>query len=68
MIKKNKTQLNYLYSEKTVNLLEECIKTAIKNGDCVTIDIDSIDDFDNKHFVIVRIKLFIKRLLRKLHK
>lgn len=65
MVKKNKQQLQFLYGEDTVNTLEDCIKNAIKNGNCVTIDINSIDELEEKHLFIVKIKLFFKRLFRR---
>lgn len=65
MVKKNKQQMNYLYGEDTVNTIEDCIKNAIKNGDCVTINIDSISEFEEKHLFMLKIKLFFKRLFRR---
>ena len=65
MVKKNKQQMNYLYGEDTVNTIEDCIKDAIKSGKCVTIDIDSIEEFSKKHLFIAKMKLFFKRLLRR---
>ena len=65
MIKKNKTQLNYLYGEDAVKILEDSIKKAIKDGNCVTLPIDSLDDFDYKHLVTAKVKLLFKRLFKK---
>jgi hypothetical protein len=65
MVTKNKQQLTFLYGEDTVNTLENCIKDAIKNGNCVTVDIDSIDEFEEKHLFILKMKLFFKRLFRR---
>ena len=65
MVKKNKKQLEFLYGEDTVSTIEDCIKKAIKNGDCVTIDIDSIEEFEEKHLFILKMKMFFKRLFRR---
>jgi hypothetical protein len=65
MTTKNKTQLNYLYGEETVNALENAIEKLIKDGKCVTICIDELDKFSYKHLIIAKIKLFIKRLFYK---
>lgn len=65
MIKKNRTQLKYIYGEDTVKILEDSIKKAIKEGDCVTIPIDSLDNFDHKHLAIAKIKLWFKKLIHK---
>ena len=62
MIKKNQTQINYLYGEEVVDTLKKGIADAIKSGNYVTIDVDSIDEVDDKHLFIAKIKLFIKRL------
>jgi hypothetical protein len=62
MVTKNKTQLNYLYGEEVTHILEDCIKKAIKDGKCVEVSIDSLDEFTYKHFVISKVKLFIKGL------
>ena len=64
MIKKNKTQLNYTYGEDTVKALEDSIKKAIKEGNCVTIPIDSLDEISNKHLTIAKIKLWFKRFIK----
>lgn len=61
MTTKNETQLNFLYGEEVTEVLKESIKTAIKNGNCVTIDIESVDDFDNRHFAIAKFKLWFKK-------
>lgn len=65
MVTKNKQQMQYLYGEDTVNTIESCIKNAIKSGNCVTIDIDSIDELEEKHIFILKMKLFFKRLFRR---
>lgn len=65
MVKKNKQQLQFLYGEDTVNTIEDCIKSAIKSGNCVTIDIDSIDELEEKHLFIVKMKLLLKRFFRR---
>ena len=62
MIKKNQTQMKYLYGEDVVNILKQGMVDAIKSGNYVTIDVDSIDEVNDKHLFIARIKLFIKRL------
>lgn len=62
MIRKNQTQLNFLYGEEAVNVLKKTMKDAIKNGDYVTINIDSLDELDDKCIKTAKIKLFIKRL------
>ena len=64
MIKKNKTQMNFLYGEDTVKVLEDSIKKAIKEGNCVTIPIDSLDEINHKHLVIAKIKLWFKRFIK----
>lgn len=49
MIRKNETQLKYLYGEEVVNILKECIKAEIKSGNCVTINVNSIDEVTDRH-------------------
>lgn len=65
MVKKNKQQLTFLYGEDTVHTIEDCIKSAIKSGKCVTIDIDNIEEFEEKHLFVLKVKLFFKRLFRR---
>lgn len=65
MVTKNKQQLEFLYGKDTVNTIEDCIKDAIKSGKCVTIDIDNIEEFSEKHLFIVKMKMFFKRLFRR---
>ena len=64
IITKNKKQLNYIYGQETVTVLENAIKQCIKNGNCVTVPIDELDKFSYKHMVIAKIKLFFKRLFK----
>ena len=47
MIKKNETQLNYLYGEEVVNTIKESIKTAIHNGQVKEVPLSVLED-DNK--------------------
>ena len=61
MIKKNKAQLNFLYGEDVVKTLEDSIKKAIKEGNCVTIPIDSLDKISHKHLIVAKIKLWLKK-------
>ena len=64
IITKNKKQLNYLYGQETVAVLENAIKQCIKNGNCVTVPIDELDQLQYKHIIIAKIKLFFKRLFK----
>ena len=68
IITKNETQMRYLYGEETVNVLKSAIEQSIKNGNCVTISIDELDKFSYKHMIICKLKLFIKRLFKRLFK
>ena len=68
IITKNKKQLNYLYGQETVDVLENAIKQCIKSGNCVTVSIDELDKFSYRHMVIAKVKLFFKRLFKKLFK
>ena len=64
IITKNKKQLNYLYGQETVDVLENAIKQCIKSGNCVTVPIDELDKLSYKHIVTCKIKLFLKRLFK----
>ena len=66
IITKNKKQLNYIYGQETVDVLENAIKQCIKSGNCVTVPIDELDQLQYKHIVISKIKLFFKRLFKRL--
>ena len=68
IITKNKKQLNYIYGQETVAVLENAIKQCIKNGNCVTVPIDELDKFSYKHMIICKLKLFFKRLFKRLFK
>ena len=47
MIKKNKTQLIFLYGKETVEALENAMLNACRKGNLPTISLDSLED-DNK--------------------
>ena len=68
IITKNKKQLNYLYGQETVAVLENAIKQCIKNGNCVTVSIDELEHFSYKHMRLAKIKLSFKRLLKRFFK
>ena len=68
IITKNEIQMRYLYGEETVNVLKSAIEQSIKNGNCVTISIDELDKLSYKHIIIGKIKLFFKRLFKRLFK
>ena len=68
IITKNKVQIRYLYGEEVTNVLENAIKQCIKNGDCVTVPIDELEHFSYKHMRLAKLKLFFKRLLKRLFK
>lgn len=57
MIRKNETQMKYLYGEEVVTILKYCIKEAIKSGNCVTIDVNSIDEVTDKQVLKASKKL-----------
>lgn len=68
IITKNEKQLNYLYGEAVVDILKSAIKQNIKNGDYVTVPIDELEHFSYKDMRLAKLKLFFKRLLKRLFK
>ena len=68
IITKNEIQMRYLYGEEVTNVLKSAIKQSIKNGDCVTMSIEELDKLSYRHMVIAKIKLFFKRLFKRLFK
>ena len=68
IITKNEIQMRYLYGEEVTNVLKSAIKQSIKSGDYVTVPINDLDDFSYKHMRIAKIKLFFKRLFKRLFK
>ena len=64
IVTKNMEQINYLYGEETANALKYAVEQSFKKGNYVTISIDELDKLSHKHMIIIKIKLFFKRLFK----